>query len=659
MKYLLTFCSIIVSVLFFALFLLFTQTGNNILQPHLENYIQKKLQKDVLIEAFTLKTSFIDLVFTVDKNSKLTLNGKIDILKKEFDLIYIVDAKNLITPFAVIDGILHVEGSAKGEIQNFQLAGAGEAFKSNITFLAHIEKQQLKDIQIDAKGVKIEDVLTFAKKPIYSRGAMDISANIVSKGLGNYQGDGSINILHATLDNSLIKKDFGLELNQTVTYKGTVKAHMDGQKIYAKIDILSNIAQIKTTNSEYDLKKQLFYSDYAIHIPKLGMLKDSLQGSIELDGKIQKTPDDFSLDVNSKTLGGTIEAIVFNNTLKLKVQEIELAKLSQMLKQPKYSDGKLTLFLDMKDTRAKSRDANLTLHVKDGNLHVNKLIQTKRADEIKYELSLKSAIKQNYISIDSHISSDVLELNISQSSYNLDNNTIQGEYVLKVADLNNLYFITSRPLRGDMQVIGNYRYDKMLYIDGSSNLLDAKTTFSLQDNLLHLKSSELSIAKVTNMLYYPKLFDAYSMLEVDYNLTSQTGSINIDAPNGKLLKNQLTEIIYLASGFDLTKELYKDTQFRGMVDKSRVDFSLLMSGLESYLEIYDGNLNLKTNEIDSKFSVKIEHRDFKGSIKGELENPTVRLSGSEYIKQKLNKAIEKNIPQEWQDTAKELLKLFN
>jgi len=86
---------------------------------------------------------------------------------------------------------------------------------------------------------------------------------------------------------------------------------------------------------------------------------------------------------------------------------------------------------------------------------------------------------------------------------------------------------------------------------------------------------------------------------------------------------------------------------------------LLMSGLESYLEIYDGNLNLKTNEIDSKFSVKIEHRDFKGSIKGELENPTVRLSGSEYIKQKLNKAIEKNIPQEWQDTAKELLKLFN
>ncbi len=83
-----------------------------------------------------------------------------------------------------------------------------------------------------------------------------------------------------------------------------------------------------------------------------------------------------------------------------------------------------------------------------------------------------------------------------------------------------------------------------------------------------------------------------------------------------------------------------------------------MNGLESYFRISDGYINLETNNINSDFEIKIKNKDFNGIIKGDLDAPSVELTGSDYIKHELDKAIDKNVPEEWQDTAKELLKLF-
>ena len=658
MKYFLVFLSFLVAIVLFVLFLLFTQSGNNTIKPYIEESMKKRLKQDIHVEAFTLKTDFIDLEIVINKDSKLIINGNFNIFKKTANVEYTIDAKDLQTPYVNIDGRLHVKGKIKGEIDNFQVDGTGKALNSKINFLTHIENKKVKAIKLDAKNIKIENILAFLKKPIYSRGMIDIDVDVKPKENNNFFGKGDVIIHYGTLNTALLEKDFGLKLDRIVTYRGTIKSTIYGTKIQAKTEIFSNVAKIEAQNSQYDLKKEVFYSDYVIRIPALSAFVKSLQGNITLDGNIQKTKEDFSFDINSKTLGGTLRAVVFNDTLKVDVKNIKLPRLSKMLKQPKYSEGKLEFSLNMQDTKADSRDGKLVLHVENGTLHVKELMQTKKDDKINYKLSLISNIKHNYASIDSQLISDVLQLDILKSNYDFKKNTTQGQYNLNVADLNNLYFLTERPLEGELLVNGNYQLDKQLYIDGNSSFLDAQTTFTFQNNLLHVKSDDLSTVKVTNMLYYPKVFDSYATLEADYNTTSEIGVISLNALNGKLIKSELTDIIYLASGFDLTSEVYKDGLFRGVIDKNKIDFSLLMNGLESYFKIPDGYLNLETNEIDSEFAIKIQHRDFKGTIKGKLDKPSVELSGSEYIKQKLNKAIEKNIPEEWQDTAKELLKLF-
>ncbi len=658
MKYFLIFLSLLVAVTFFVLFLLFTQSGNNMIKPYVEKAIQKELQKEIYIEAFTLKTNFIDIEVIVDKDSKLIVNGNFNIFDETADVEYTIDAKDLQTPYVNVNGLLHVKGKLKGEANDFEVTGTGVAFNSKINFSTRLENKKPKAIQLNAKNIKIEQILAFLKKPIYSRGLIDIDMNIKLKENNNYFGDSNVIIHYGTLNKSLLEKDFGLKLHQTVTYRGTIRSTVYGEKIHSKVNIFSNIAKIESKNSQYDIKKEVFYSDYIVRIPELSAFEKDMKGTITFDGNIQRTKEDFSLDANSKTLGGSIKAVLFNDTLKVDAKEIKLTQLSNMLGQPQYSEGKLEFSLDMQDTKANTRDGRLILHVEEGILQVKELMKNNKDDKINYKFSLVSNIKQEMASIDSQLQSDVLNLDILKSTYNLENNTIEGQYFLNISDLNNIYFLTNRPLKGEVQVDGNYKFDKQLYLDGNSSFLDAKTAFNLQNNLLHVKSDELSILKATDMLYYPKVFDSYSTFEADYNLTNEVGVVSLNALNGKLLKSELTNVIQLASGFDLTNEVYKDSLFRGVINKQKIDFSLLMNGLESYFKIPDGYLDLENNKIDSEFDIKIQHRDLKGNIKGNLDKPKVELSGSEYIKQKLDKAIEKNVPEEWQDTAKELLKLF-
>jgi len=658
MKYFLIFLAFLSSLMIFGFFVLFTQSGNNALKPYLENYIAKQLQQDAQIEAFTLKTSFIDMEVIVNKNSKFIVNGDFDILKKSFMLDYIVNAEDLKTPYVNIREALHVKGKIEGNIDKFSLKGSGSVFRSQVSFVTSIVDKNIRGVKLNAKNIKIEDILTFLKKPIYSRGMIDVVADVKSTETNNYAGNSDITIHYGTLNNPLLEKDFGVKLPTMVTYRGTIKSKIYADKVYAITEIFSNVAKIETKKTEFNLTNKVFYSDYLVHIPNLSLLQKDIQGEIELSGNVQKDSD-FSLDVNSNTLDGTLKAIVFNDTMKVNLQKMSLAKITTMLKQPNYSDGKLTATLDMQNIKSQEEEGRLTLHVEEGALHVNELTQTEKKETVKYKLSLASDIKKETVTTTADLDADILDLKLRKTNLNLNTNYLEGLYSLHVKDLNNLYMFTNRAMKGELQVDGNYAYvEKKIQLDGASDFLDAKTTFTLDDNVLHVNSDDLSIVKITDMLYYPKVFDSFSTLEADYNLTSEVGVVSINALNGKLMKSELTDLVQAVSGFDLSTEIYKDSLFRGVVNKNKVDFSLLMNGLESYFKIPDGYVDLGTNKIKSDFDIKIKNKDLQGSIKGSLEKPIVELSGSEYIKQKLDKAIDKNVPEEWKDTAKGLLKLF-
>lgn len=666
MKIFLIISAILVSLVGFAFWILFTFSGNNVLRPYIESVLTNELGKEVVLKTFTLKTNFIDTEINIDKNSTVIINGDFNIIRKKFNLEYLINSKNLDTPYVNIEGILKLTGKLSGTLNKFNVEGNGQAFRSDVIFSTSIENNEIKDIQLKGKGIKTEDILAFVKKPLYTKGIFDINADIQNLSDGVYKGNFDVQIHYGSVNNLLIQRDFGIKLAQAIIYQGTINSNIEADELNIKSNIVSNLAQIETQKTKINLKTKEFSSDYKFQISNLSALDSivgvPLQGSIIVTGNIKKDKDDLIVDANSNTLGGTLKAVLFNNSLKFDLTHLKLADIATMLKKPKYSDGILNLSVDMQDIREDLREGKILLHVEDARLDekiIKKEFELDIPTNLTYKLSSNGTIKKNIVSLDSELLSKLLTLNLPEAKFDTKSSLLNGKYTLHVSDLNQLEFLTKRAMQGNLTVDGKYALDQgKLTVDGNSNFLNAKTLFTLKNELLQVQSEGLSIAKLTDMLLYPKVFESLANLNADYNLTSSHGIFEINALNGMLQHSELTNIVQLASGFDLTKEVFKDSLLKGIVDKKKIDFSLMMRGIESHLKIPKGLVDLETNNINSSFDIKIQNKDFKGSIKGKLDKPQVNLDSSEYLKQKIDKAIDKNLPEEWKDPVKNLLKLF-
>jgi len=488
MKFFLIFGGILLSVIGFLFWILFTFSGNDFLKPYIERVMTNKLGKSVVLETFTLKTSFIDTEMTINKNSKVIINGTFEILKNSFDLDYEIDSKDLNTPFVNIKGILVLKGKILGNRDAFSIKGEGDAFRSRVKFIANISNEKLKDIFIDAKGLKVEDVLTFVKKPLYSRGMFDIEADIKSLEDGSYKGVMSAFIHYGNLNNDLIQRDFGVKLGQAVVYKGKISSNIEGSKLHVKSDIFSNLLQLETKDTQFDLKSKELYSDYKLSVPKLEALKSiigiSLIGNIVLEGNIKKDKNDLAIEANSKWLGGDLRAILFNNTLKADFKNINLYEITNMLNKPRYSSGLASISLDMLDIREESRDGKVELHVEDAIVDkktMKEMFKLEVPENLKYKISSLADIKKDKVIIDSTLNSDVLSLNLPQSMYEIKKASLGGKYLLHVEDLRKLEFITKRAMHGSVDVDGEFNLNEnSIGIDGKSDFLDAKTLLQIR-----------------------------------------------------------------------------------------------------------------------------------------------------------------------------------
>ncbi|WP_458701349.1 hypothetical protein ACKGJI_04355 [Sulfurospirillum sp. 1307] len=661
MRYFLALLSIILIFLLASFFLLFTQSGNNTIKPYLEKYIAKELQRDTKIEAFTLKTNFLDLEILVDNSSKVIVNGEFDLLKRGFNLSYIVDGKNIKTPYVIIKQPLHVEGKLIGTLKRYQINGAGKAFRSNIRFFLDMQDKNVKNIKIDAKNVKIEDVLAILKKPIYTKGMFDINIDTKELSKDKYKGQGNILIHYGVINSNILYKNFGIKLLENITYRGNISGKIDGNILLTDSNIVSNIAKVLLKKTSFNIEKNVLKSDYEVLLPDISIFEPNinlpLQGKILLSGDLEKTQNNLKVNLHSNLLSGKLKASLDNETLIANANNISIKNLMYTLKKPMYSDGKINLNLKINDITNKNKNGNISLHVDDGALHVEKFDKEIKK-VIPYKLKADATIQENIANIKADILSKIANISLFDTTVKLENNELEGKYSLHLPNLQKIEFLTNQELNGEFNSTGNLRYQNSLYIDGNSGFLDANSTYTFENNVFYLKSEELSTLKLSEMLMYPKIFDSLASLSFNYNISTKKGDLAIDALNGKIIRNELSDVLFLASKFDITQEIYKDTLLTAKIDKQQVNFTLLMNGLESYLKIPSGFVDLKNDVIDSDFEVQIKNKDFKGSINGSIKKPEVSLSSSDYLKNKIDKAIEKNIPKEWQDTAKELLKLF-
>lgn len=644
-------------------FLLFTSSGNDILKPYVEKQLQKRLQTEIQLASFTLRSNFIDLEILSQNKSRVILNGDFSLWSRSFDLAYIFIANNLQMDTLNLKGLFALKGSAKGSIDDFLVQGEGEIFKAKTNFEAHIAKKFLQSITLHSTGIQVEEVLAFLQKPLYTKGIVDIDTKILPNAQNELSGDGTINIQFGQINADVIEKHHSLKLPSNITYRGDITYKVISDIAHVQTNISSSIAKIETQETRYDIKSQKFQSDFLLSIINLTVLKEvlglDLFGSVKIEGNILKTKEKLSLNATSNLLGGVLNATLEDKKANLHVKDIYLAELLKMFKQEPYMSGKLGASVDVKDidtldfvSQINTDEAKLNAEV------LSKLLEKKLPQDIPFKVELKAQGKDKNSNFEVSFDSKLLDMKVKEGIFDAKNQKARGKYSLHVEDLSGLDFLVGQKVYAKLETLGEFRLDETFGFNGESDFLGAKTSYALTDNVFTLTSNEVLIQNITKALRYPNVFESYASLSADYNLTSQSGKFNVEAINGKLTSSELTNLVQLFTQFDMTQEVYKQSILKGLIEKDMVDFVVSMEGLNSHMKVENGKYNLASKDINSNFEVKIQKKDLKGTIKGNINNPKVKIDDSVYLKQKIDKAIDKNVPEEWREPAKELLKLF-
>ena len=360
--------------------LFFSDFGNNLTKPYIENLIKEKSGLDVKLEKFDLNFGDLDISANVNDAANVNVKGKYSLFARSFDLNYDANAHDLAKLGIKTSEGLSLKGQILGDLGKFGINGSGRIFDSNVKFLANLKDLSPLDLQIDAKGLNVEKALAVASLPIYAKGNIDVLSDIKAGGSGA-EGNASIKSSNLILNESAFK-DMNISIPEGVqiTLNSDITAQNDVLRAASKID--STLGKISAEKSEFDLKNKTLNSDFSLNLPDLAKLESligrKISGDIKANGNLKTDFSTLELlnsqisafkDALKADAGAKYDLKNKNGELSAKLNANDLAALQNVLgvKLQGKANGELSAALAQNELK----NLSLNLNAMGGNLNAN------------------------------------------------------------------------------------------------------------------------------------------------------------------------------------------------------------------------------------------------------------------------------------------------
>ena len=651
MKTLLTFIILIVSTLLFALF---SDKANEESRGYIAKFIEKKIDKKVSIEEYKLDSDYIRVVARIDKNSMVKIYGAFDILSQKFNLNYAISST---------EQPIDINGTAKGSIDNIFIEGGGDALSSKLNYKLEFKEQMPQNIQVDIKNAKLEEVLALAKEPIYAKGLFDLHIDMPKIDKNGGVGDAELILHKSRLDSKIFLEKMGIVLPINSTVEGVIKSKLSGVVASIDGDIRSTLAHLILKDGTINLETQALFSKFILDIKELkdlqSITKTNLKGALRLTGDIERKERELKLSILTKSLGGELSLLLLKDSLSMDMKNIESKKLLSMLNQPKYLDGQINSEVRLRDLE--NPKGTISLFMVDGlgvNSVLNKELDLELTKPLRVSLNIDGTIKEGKIISTTKIDSTLLTLLMENSLYDIKESKLDTKYILNIADLSKLDEFARKPLLGSMKLSGEIKNNQKLLVRGTTESFDGNIDFTLIDNKLKANIKEVPLKRVLYTLKYPLVFTAPISGVLDYDIKVKKGKLIAQLPNARVLKNQLTELVKQFGNIDLTDDVYNETTFNANIDADIIDFKFLAKSKQNEISLYNAKLNKHSNRINAKYRVFVDKKDVVGTIKGDVNSPSVTIDGSNFVKNRLKTVVKKYINSDTEEKVKSKLKDF-
>lgn len=633
----------------------FTSFGNGIVKPIIESKIKEQTKLDSKLTSFTLSMSEFNIVLFLDKDNSLSVNGTYSLFSQAFEIAYRVEMNRLQTlkPLtnAPIQGKFHTDGTVKGDMAFIEVDGVSDVAKSETTY--HVELTEFNPTSIIAKikEAKLDSLLYLGGQSPYAKA--DINLDINFKNITPHALDGDILLLskNGKLDSKLMKNDFNVSI-PNISFDMKLDAKLKGDDVDYTYLLSSNLAKITSSGKviPQPLKTDI---KYALDIKELAVLKPitgaDVRGAFRLNGSIKGSKAKLIVDGKSDIASSDTKFVAtlkeFNPaTVKATVKNLKLQKVLYMVKQPHYTDGILSLDVDISDARSSKLKGTVVSNIKNGLLdskYMTKEYEFKTPmPRTTYKLSTVTTLNGDIADTKLDLDSSLANLDIARARFNIKESSLLSDYLVKIPSLDRLFFVSERYMRGGISANGELKKAKDLDFSMHSSVAGGRVDATLHNDDFHADLTSVQTLDALHMLIYPEIFKSSLNAKVDYNLVQKKGVFLGHLVDGKFTKNQVLTLVKQYAQVDLYTEKFKG-DVKANINKEKILASLDLKSNTSSIKTKNTKLNSKTKKINSKIDIVANHNPLTVKLSGDVSSPKVEVDATELMKKEATKAIEK------------------
>jgi hypothetical protein len=439
-------------------------------------------------------------------------------------------------------------------------------------------------------------------------------------------------VLFTQPGNDLLKPYLKAQLEKEIGQPVEVQ-HFKLRYDHTEIKLLINKALNIEAQSIFNLLTQNFDGTYTIYANNFVYDGITLKEA-NINGVFKGTPMDvlvngkgtsFEAPLNYylRLLNGDAEEI----TIQLK--EMALADILTLAKQPAIAKGKV--------------DANITIPtlVKDkmnahGKINLHGVTFNDTLMKEHYKIEIPKALVLN-----SHVDTNVTEtqvtgnvdmltnladVHLSKLHFNRKDKALSSAYIVDVIDLKNIASLLRTKVEGPLKLQGHIKKDDHLRITGKTTSLGGQIDYRLQDKRLTSNIKAVPIQNMLKMFHFPAFMNAQGFGEINYNLGTRTGEVNLDLEAFKLASNKVTKSLKMVIQKDPASITFGETSFDAKIDGFETTYKLVARSHKASITVDEATIHHGKDSHMANIEFAYDKYAIDGSIGGSIRNPNVAFN---------------------------------
>ena len=412
---------------------------------------------------------------------------------------------------------------------------------------------------------------------------------------------------------------------------------------FSDIHILLTLGEDATVKLDGKISpfKQQIISDYIVDIAdvsSVNLLKgNNLRGPMYVVGEIKGDMALLDITATTKSLGGTADVNLKLFDLKpervnVRTASLELQKVLFLIGKKAYANALIDISVDASDiSHGVNALGDIKVDISNGEVSskiVNDDFGLNFEKEVAFNANITSNLHGGIVASKLNIGGDIANIYSTSVVELTKEMAVDADYSVSIANLNSLYFLTSKVLNGSVVIEGTAKGDKeRLVINGKSDIFDSQNTYYVTLKEYEADSLEFSFIgmKIEQMLYMLNL-PLYSTGRVDLDgsiksLAQKQRNAEIKAKVYKANLNKL--VLNKEANLSMRSNIAYSANVKTKLSGSNADTSLNLRSDVADVDVKKASFNLDTTSFTSDYLLKVENlkklyfvtkRDLKGSL---------------------------------------------